>query len=74
MEERYAADPPSANTSGIGYLLEQRVADVEEYADCLRRVAAGGTAPDPQGTRSCRRVATAIRWTGSPRESARPWS
>ena len=45
---RYAADPPSANTSGIGYLLKQRVADVEEYADCLRRVAAGGTAPDPQ--------------------------
>ena len=48
VEERYAADPPSANTSGIGYLLKQRVADVEEYADCLRRVAAGGTAPDPQ--------------------------
>jgi hypothetical protein len=45
---RYAADPPSANTSGIGYLLKQRVADVEEYADCLRRVAADGTAPDPQ--------------------------
>ncbi|MBY8886634.1 response regulator transcription factor [Streptomyces sp. PTM05] len=48
VEERYAADLLSANTSGIGYLLKQRVADVEEFADSLRRVAAGGTALDPQ--------------------------
>ena len=38
--------PP--NTAGVGYLLKQRVADVEEFADALRRVAAGGTALDPQ--------------------------
>ncbi|GHI06206.1 LuxR family transcriptional regulator [Streptomyces cellostaticus] len=48
VEERYAADLLSANTSGIGYLLKQRVADVEEFAETLRRVAAGGTALDPQ--------------------------
>jgi len=48
VEERYAAELLSANTSGIGYLLKQRVADVEEFADTLRRVAAGGTALDPQ--------------------------
>ncbi|MEU6174611.1 response regulator transcription factor [Streptantibioticus parmotrematis] len=48
VEERYAADLLSANTSGIGYLLKQRVADVEEFAESLRRVAAGGTALDPQ--------------------------
>ena len=48
VEERYAADLLSANTSSIGYLLKQRVADVEEFADALRRVAAGGTALDPQ--------------------------
>ncbi|MEU9988829.1 response regulator transcription factor [Streptomyces sp. NPDC048045] len=48
VEERYAADLLSAHTSGIGYLLKQRVADVEEFADALRRVAAGGTALDPQ--------------------------
>lgn len=48
VEERYTADLLSANTSGIGYLLRRRVADVEEFADCLRRVAAGGTALDPQ--------------------------
>ena len=48
VEERYAADLLAANTTGIGYLLKQRVADVEEFADALRRVAAGGTALDPQ--------------------------
>ncbi|WP_369170903.1 response regulator [Streptomyces sp. R28] len=48
VEERYAADLLSAHTSGIGYLLKQRVADVEEFADTLRQVAAGGTALDPQ--------------------------
>ncbi|WP_328785655.1 response regulator transcription factor [Streptomyces canus] len=48
VEERYAADLLSANTSSVGYLLKQRVADVEEFVDALRRVAAGGTALDPQ--------------------------
>ncbi|MFJ3305875.1 response regulator [Streptomyces sp. NPDC086549] len=48
VEERYAADLLSAHTSGIGYLLKQRVADVEEFTEALRRVAAGGTALDPQ--------------------------
>ncbi|WP_030939319.1 response regulator [Streptomyces sp. NRRL S-646] len=48
VEERYATDLLSAHTSGIGYLLKQRVADVEEFAATLRRVAAGGTALDPQ--------------------------
>src|ERR1044072_4826821 len=44
VEERYAADLLTAHTSGIGYLLKQRVADVEEFIDALRRVAGGGTA------------------------------
>lgn len=48
VEERYAADLLAANTSGVGYLLKQRVADVEEFAEAVRRVAAGGTALDPQ--------------------------
>ncbi|MEV0267032.1 response regulator transcription factor [Streptomyces sp. NPDC050617] len=48
VEERYAADLLAANTSGVGYLLKQRVADVEEFIDALRRVAEGGTALDPQ--------------------------
>ena len=48
VEERYAADLLAAHTTGIGYLLKQRVADVEEFAESVRRVAAGGTALDPQ--------------------------
>ncbi|WKX70229.1 response regulator transcription factor [Streptomyces sp. XD-27] len=48
VEERYAADLLSAHTSGIGYLLKQRVADVEEFIGALHRVAGGGTALDPQ--------------------------
>jgi DNA-binding NarL/FixJ family response regulator len=48
VEERYAADLLSANTRGIGYLLKDRVADVTEFLDALRRVAGGGTALDPE--------------------------
>ncbi|MFD4661858.1 MULTISPECIES: response regulator transcription factor [Streptomyces] len=48
VEERYAVDLLATNTSGVGYLLKQRIADVEEFAESARRVAAGGTALDPQ--------------------------
>jgi DNA-binding NarL/FixJ family response regulator len=48
VEERYAADLLSANTSRVGYLLKDRVADVTDFLDALRRVAAGGTALDPE--------------------------
>ncbi|MDJ0379868.1 response regulator transcription factor [Streptomyces sp. G-G2] len=48
VEERYAADLLAGQGAGIGYLLKQRVADVEEFVDALKRVAAGGTALDPQ--------------------------
>jgi DNA-binding NarL/FixJ family response regulator len=41
VEERYAADLLSANTRGVGYLLKDRVADVAEFLDALRRVASG---------------------------------
>jgi DNA-binding NarL/FixJ family response regulator len=34
-------------TRGVGYLLKDRVADVDELADAVRRVAAGGTVIDP---------------------------
>jgi DNA-binding NarL/FixJ family response regulator len=48
VEERYAVDLLSANTSSVGYLLKDRVADVAEFVAALRRVAAGGTALDPE--------------------------
>jgi DNA-binding NarL/FixJ family response regulator len=48
VEERYAAELLGGNTSGVGYLLKDRVADVSAFIDALRRVAAGGTALDPE--------------------------
>jgi DNA-binding NarL/FixJ family response regulator len=48
VEERYATELLSNETSGVGYLLKDRVADVAEFIDALRRVAAGGAALDPE--------------------------
>ena len=48
IETRYAARLLEGNASGVGYLLKDRVADVAEFADALARVAAGGTALDPE--------------------------
>jgi DNA-binding NarL/FixJ family response regulator len=47
VEERYAADLLGGRTRGVGYLLKDRVADVEDFLAALRRVAEGGTALDP---------------------------
>jgi DNA-binding NarL/FixJ family response regulator len=48
VEERYAADLLAQNTSGIGYLLKDRVADVSDFVSAVRRVGEGGTALDPE--------------------------
>ena len=48
VETRYAAQLLEGNASGVGYLLKDRVADVAEFVDALARVAAGGTALDPE--------------------------
>lgn len=48
VEERYATQLLSTATTGLGYLLKDRVADVPQFLDALRRVAAGGTALDPE--------------------------
>jgi DNA-binding NarL/FixJ family response regulator len=37
----------SAGTEGVGYMLKDRVADLEDFADAIRRVAAGGSVLDP---------------------------
>ncbi|HEU5024003.1 MAG TPA: response regulator transcription factor [Spirillospora sp.] len=47
VEERYARRLLTGDTRGVGYLLKDRVADVEEFLDTARRIAAGGTALDP---------------------------
>ena len=38
----------SDGRGGVGYLLKDRVADVHEFVDAVRRVAEGGTALDPE--------------------------
>jgi DNA-binding NarL/FixJ family response regulator len=48
VEERYAAELLEGGTSGIGYLLKDRVADVREFIVAVRRVAQGGTVLDPE--------------------------
>jgi DNA-binding NarL/FixJ family response regulator len=48
IETRYTSELLAAGASGVGYLLKDRVADVAEFADALARVAAGGTALDPE--------------------------
>jgi DNA-binding NarL/FixJ family response regulator len=48
IETRYATRLLAGNAAGVGYLLKDRVADVAEFADALARVAAGGTALDPE--------------------------
>ncbi|MBI4940852.1 MAG: response regulator transcription factor [Actinobacteria bacterium] len=48
VEENYATELVAARSRGVGYLLKDRVADVREFVDALHRVAAGGTALDPE--------------------------
>ncbi|MFV2176622.1 response regulator [Actinomadura sp. LOL_016] len=48
VEETYAAELLAGGAEGIGYLLKDRVSRVDEFLDALSRVAAGGTALDPE--------------------------
>jgi DNA-binding NarL/FixJ family response regulator len=55
VEERYATELISGETvdgvdgvGGVGYLLKDRVADVGDFVDALRRVGEGGTVLDPE--------------------------
>ena len=48
VELTYAAELLSDGRGGVGYLLKDRVMDVGEFVDAVRRVAEGGTALDPQ--------------------------
>jgi DNA-binding NarL/FixJ family response regulator len=47
-EEEYALDLIGERAEGVGYLLKERVGDVEAFIDSVRRVAAGGSALDPE--------------------------
>ncbi|ULR54943.1 response regulator transcription factor [Streptomyces deccanensis] len=48
VEESYAAELLGGGAGGVGYLLKDRVGRVDEFLDALDRVAAGGTALDPE--------------------------
>jgi DNA-binding NarL/FixJ family response regulator len=48
VEQHYATELLAGDTAGVGYLLKDRVADVREFVDAVRRVAGGGTALDPE--------------------------
>jgi DNA-binding NarL/FixJ family response regulator len=48
VEEGYALDLVGDSAGGVGYLLKDRVADVERFIDSVRRVADGGSALDPE--------------------------
>ena len=48
LEEGYALDLVGDSAEGTGYLLKDRVGDVERFADSVRRVAEGGSALDPE--------------------------
>ena len=48
VERQYASELLADGAGGVGYLLKDRVADVREFMEALRRVAGGGTALDPE--------------------------
>ncbi|MGD9695893.1 MAG: response regulator [Thermoleophilia bacterium] len=48
VEERYATELLAGGAERTGYLLKDRVADVDEFLDAVRRVGGGGTSLDPE--------------------------
>ena len=48
VEEAYALELVADSAAGLGYLLKDRVADVDRFVEAVRRVAEGGSALDPE--------------------------
>lgn len=48
VEERYATELLAGRSEAVGYLLKDRVADLRQFAEAVRRVAEGGAAFDPE--------------------------
>lgn len=48
VEKEYAAELLADNAEGVGYLLKDRVADIDKFIDSVRRVADGGSVLDPE--------------------------
>jgi len=69
-DQAYALDLIGEQAEGVGYLLKERVGDVEAFVDAVKRVAAGGSALDPEivGRMLGRRRSGSPLETLSPRE------
>jgi DNA-binding NarL/FixJ family response regulator len=48
VEERYATELIGDGAAGVGYLLKERVADLAEFVEAVRKIAAGGTVIDSE--------------------------
>ena len=48
VEQAYAAELLADGRGGVGYLLKDRIMDVDDFVDAVGRVAGGGTALDPE--------------------------
>ncbi|GAB3151559.1 response regulator transcription factor [Micromonospora sonneratiae] len=48
VETRFVGELLAEGSSGVGYLLKERVVDIDDFIDALNRVASGGTALDPE--------------------------
>jgi DNA-binding NarL/FixJ family response regulator len=48
VQEAYAMELLGGGADGLGYLLKDRVTDIDSFTDSLRRVAGGGSAVDPE--------------------------
>jgi DNA-binding NarL/FixJ family response regulator len=70
VEQLYARELLADQAGGVGYLLKDRVGNVEEFVEAVRRVAAGGTAMDAEviGQLLGRRAAPLTRLTARERE------
>lgn len=48
VEQLYARELLAGGQGGIGYLLKDRISDLDQFVEAVRRVAGGGTAMDPE--------------------------
>ena len=48
VAQRPAAELIGERAEGVGYLLKDRITDLDQFVDAVRRVADGGTALDPE--------------------------
>lgn len=48
VESRHVVELMTSNPRGVGYLLKDRIGDIDEFVSVVKRVAAGGSAVDPE--------------------------